>query len=366
LVTSPLITAFETALLDASRVRPEQFLAALGGKFGSYGLQLAVVATASTLLMGAANTAIIGCYHVFLALVRLGFLPLSLAERSVHFNTPHRAILLSVLVPIAVIIVSRGQMVVLGHLYAFGLLGAFTLTSVGLDRIRWQERRLTLSFYVGVFTSLVVLVAFCVNLVHKQAATIFGGSVTLLGLGVAYAVRRGWIGGAKSGFVTSEAAERAAASLPSAVDILTVEEALDVRSVYRSTTLVSVRSPNLRMFQEAVARVRGCDERAVYLIFVDEVPGLFYPPKVGPSREAQEILAAAAEFFRQADVVAIPLWRMAHDAGASIAGAARRLGVSGVLVGTSQRSAVWHLLRGNVLRSLVAELPADVRVWICN
>ncbi|HEY0707884.1 MAG TPA: hypothetical protein VGG33_13860, partial [Polyangia bacterium] len=71
-------------------------------------------------------------------------------------------------------------------------------------------------------------------------------------------------------------------------------------------------------------------------------------------------------FFRQADIVAIPLWRMAHDAGASIASAARRLGASAVLVGTSQRSAVWHLLRGNVLKSLVVDLPADTRVWICN
>jgi amino acid transporter/nucleotide-binding universal stress UspA family protein len=366
LITSPLITAFETALLDASHVRPEQFLVALGGTFGPYALKLAVVATASTLLMGAANTAIIGCYHVFLALVRLGFLPAYLAHRSRQFSTPHRAIFVSVLVPIAVIVISRGQMVVLGHLYAFGLLGAFTLTSVGLDRIRLQERKLTPGFYVGVFTSAVVLVAFCVNLVHKSAATVFGGSVTVVGLAVAYAVKRGWIGGARSGFVTPEAAERAAASLPSAVDILTVEEALDVIAVYHSRTLVSVRAPNLRMFQEAVARVRGSDERAVYLIFVDEVPGLFYPPKVGPSREATEVLASAVEFFRQADVVAIPLWRMAHDAGASIASAARRLGVSAVLVGTSQRSAVWHLLRGSVLKSLIAQLPSSVRLWICN
>ena len=37
-----------------------------------------------------------------------------------------------------------------------------------------------------------------------------------------------------------------------------------------------------------------------------------------------------------------------------------------VMVGTSQRNAVWHLLRGNVLKSLVRDLPHAVRVWICN
>jgi nucleotide-binding universal stress UspA family protein len=127
-----------------------------------------------------------------------------------------------------------------------------------------------------------------------------------------------------------------------------------------------MRAQNLRLLQQAVARARGCGDAAVYLLFVDEVPGLFYPPKSGPSREAQEVLATGAAFCEEADLVAIPIWRMAHDAGASIAGAARRLGVDAVLMGTSQRTAIWHLLRGNVLRSLVDELPAETRVWICN
>ena len=152
----------------------------------------------------------------------------------------------------------------------------------------------------------------------------------------------------------------------SAVEILTVPEAIQMREMYRSSTLIALRSANLRMFQEALARVRGCGENAVYLIFVDEIPGLFFPPNTGPSREAREVLAVAVEYFKEAGMVAIPIWRMAHDAGASLAGAARRLGVDAVLLGTSQRGAVWHLLRGNVLRSLVRELPEGTRVWIVN
>jgi amino acid transporter len=366
LLTSPLMTAFETALLEVHRLNPERFLYELGVAFGPWPLEMGIVLTASTLLMGAANTAIIGCYHVFIALVRLGFMPAGLSARNRRFNTPHRAILVSVAVPIAVIVASRGRMVLLGHMYAFGLLGAFSLTSVGLDRIRWQERKLGVAFWLGLLTSVLVVGAWVINLFHKQAATIFGGSVTLVGFGVAYGVRRGWMGGARQGILTAEAAERAAAHLPSAVEILTMEEALDMRAVYRSTTLVAMRSPNPRLFGEAVARVRGCGEQAVYLLFVDEIPGLFYPPNTGPSREACEVLAAGVTCFREADITAVPIWRMAHDAGASIASAARRLGVSAVMVGTSQRTAIWHLLRGNVLRSLAAELPKDTRVWICN
>jgi amino acid transporter/nucleotide-binding universal stress UspA family protein len=367
LITSPLMTAFETALLDVSRARPERFLFELGQHFGTGALQIAIVLTAGTLLMGAANTAIIGCYHVFLALVRLGFMPAWLAERSSRFNTPHRAIAISVAIPVLVVVASRGQTALLGELYAFGLLGAFALTSVGLDRIRWQERARSVGFYLGLLTSLLIVTSWVVNLVHKQLATLFGGSVTLIGIALAYSVRRGWIGAQhRQGFVSAEAAESAGGQLESAVEILTLGEALDMKSMYTSTTLVAMRSPNLRLFQEAAARVRGNGEQAVYLLFVDEVPGLFFPPKTGPSRDARQVLATSAEFFRRAGLVAVPVWRMAHDAGASIASAAKRLSVDVVMVGTSQRTAVWHLLRGNVLQSLVRELPAETHVWICN
>ena len=139
-----------------------------------------------------------------------------------------------------------------------------------------------------------------------------------------------------------------------------------MKAIYPSTTLVAVRAANLRLFQEALARARGRGDNAVYVIYVDEIPGLFFPPKGKPSRDALEVLTSAVDYFKQASFTAVPIWRMAHDAGASIAGAAKRLGVDAVMVGTSQRNAVWHLLRGNVLKSLVRDLPHAVRVWICN
>jgi amino acid transporter/nucleotide-binding universal stress UspA family protein len=366
LVTSPLITAFETALLDAAHANPDQFVYELGLAFGGRAVAVGVVITSTTLLIGAANTAMIGCYHVFLALVRLGFMPQWLAERNLRFGTPHRAIVISVAVPVAVVLATRGHMALLGDMYSFGLLGAFTLTSVGIDRLRLQEGKRGPTFWLGIFTSLLVLVAWGVNLVEKQKATLFGGSVTIIGFVVALAVRRGWIGGHKQGFTDAESAERAAAGLESAVEVVTLDEALETKAIYPSKTLVAIRAPNLRLFQEALARARGGGDAAVYVLFVDEVPGLFFPPKGGPSREARHVLQAAVDYFRQAGFTAVPVWRMAHDTGASIAGAARKLGVDAVMVGTSQRNAVWHLLRGSVLRSLVRELPDTTRVWICN
>jgi amino acid transporter len=366
LITSPLITAFETALLNASRVNPDQFVYELGAAFGPRVLTLAIVLTSSTLLVGAANTALIGCYHVFLALVRLGYMPRWLAERNQRFGTPHRAIAIAVAVPVVVVLATRGQMALLGDMYSFGLLGAFTLTSVGLDRMRLQENKRGVGFWLGVLTSLLVMMAWAVNLVEKTKATMFGGTTTLLGFAVAYAVQKGWVGGRREGFTEAEAAEKAAAALASSIDVVTLDEAMDMQAMYRSTTLVALRAPNLRLFQQALARARGAGDAAIYVIYVDEIPGLFFPPKGAPSKEALSVLTAAVDYFKQAGCVAVPIWRMGHDAGASVAGAARRLGVEAVMVGTSQRNAVWHLLRGSVLKSLVHDLPASVRVWICN
>jgi len=261
LLTSPLATALETALLRASEVNPERFMFELGAAFSPRSVQLAIVATSAALLLGAANTALIGCYHVFLALVRLGFLPHWLSGRSHKFNTPHRAIAVSVLAPVAVVVASRAQLGILGHIYIFGLLGAFTLTSVGLDKVKWQERVRGIGFYSGLLTSLFVVSACAINLVHRRFATVLGVAATALGCAYAIAVKKGWLGAARSGFIAAEDAEKAGAEMHSAVEILTVAEAIHMREMYRSSTLVALRSANLRVFQEAVARVRDLRRR---------------------------------------------------------------------------------------------------------
>src|SRR4051812_7881754 len=202
LLTSPLATALETALLKAAEVNPDRFMFELGAAFGPRSLQLAIVFTSSALLLGAANTALIGCYHVFLALVRLGFLPHWLSGRSLRFNTPHRAIVISVLAPVLVIFASRAQTGILGHIYTFGLLGAFTLTSLGLDKVKWQERARGPKFYFGTMITILVVGAWAINLIHQRLATVLGGAVTLAGCAFAFAIKRGKLMPGRGGFLS--------------------------------------------------------------------------------------------------------------------------------------------------------------------
>ena len=260
-VTSPLLTVLSTLLLPKAAADPvlsSQIISLLAGHWGGPILQTEVAISASALLVFASNTAIIGSYHVFLALSRMEFFPRIILQRNRLRGTPHYSIALATLIPIVVLILVRGNINTLGDMYAFGLLGAFTLTCLGMDIVRYRQRkerkmakqirpeasarareqivstmekdyentpdqahkhmdvqnmerqaekekdtdpdetpepegrwtRSTLNFALGILTTLLVITAWSTNLVAKPLATVFGGSVTVLGMLIAYSSYR--------------------------------------------------------------------------------------------------------------------------------------------------------------------------------
>jgi len=366
LLTSPLLTTFVTVLPEVPKTHPERFLTEAALAFGGPWLGVAVALSAAVLLALAANTAMVGCYHVFLALSHAGFLPHGLGARHPRFGTPHRAVLVATLAPIVLALLTHGDVLLLGELYAFGLLGAFTVASAAVDWLRWQDHQRGPRFWVGIAVTLVMACAWLINIISKWQATLYGGMLAGAGVVLGYLVRKGRAFAPRGGFASAEAAEQAAARSTDIREAMILEQALDLAPLERAATLVAVRGGNPRLYREAARHVRGLGERNVYVLYVDEVPGLFFPPKVGPSPDALSVLEDAARAFHAAGIDAIPIWRMAHGAGESIADAAERLGVTAVMVGTSQRTAIWHLLRGNVLKELLRRLPDTTRVLIIN
>ncbi len=261
-LTSPLLTILSTLLLPkavADPVLSSQIISLLGGRWGGVFLQIEVAISASALLVFASNTAIIGSYHVFLALARMEFFPQFILKRNSIRGTPHYSIALATLIPILVLLVVRGNINILGDMYAFGLLGAFSLTCLGMDVVRYRQRRYrraqgqksavdadsfarrqipstsgnrakdshqlvneqkirdagdreareeeqtnpaerpepegrwtrsTLNFWLGIFTTFLVLVAWSTNLIAKPLATAFGGSFALVGMAIAFTNHR--------------------------------------------------------------------------------------------------------------------------------------------------------------------------------
>jgi nucleotide-binding universal stress UspA family protein len=63
---------------------------------------------------------------------------------------------------------------------------------------------------------------------------------------------------------------------------------------------------------------------------------------------------------------AIPIWSVSYNAPEAIANAAKALDVDAVLIGASQRSAFYHMLRGHVVKGLMKKLPHDCHLMIVN
>ncbi len=367
-VTSPMLTAFSTVLERVNKEHAERFISELGVAYGALPLKLAVVITGSVLLLFAANTAIIGGYHVFRALARQRFLPEVLNRLSPKFGTPHIAIGVAVIVPIAIIIATRGDMEILGNMYAFGLLGAFTMSSAGLDVVRWRDGHRGVRFGIGLLTTLMVTTAWVTNLVSKPAATAFGGGgFTALGMLIAVGMRRGWFAriSIPIPYLSRRLAEQAAAEHPEAAKILTLDEAIELLPVYSPRTLLCLRGgANEGLLAKTAERLREAGDRELVVLFVEEVPGILFPADISPSADANRVLARAVEFMRLHDITAVPVWRIGHSASGAIAEAAVELKVKNVVIGTTRRTPLWKLLRGSVMRELSSDLPEGTQLVI--
>jgi amino acid transporter/nucleotide-binding universal stress UspA family protein len=375
LVTSPLLSVLSITMLEADvkANESERFISELAVISGGFGLKLAVVLSASTLLLFAANTAIIGAYHIFLALSNAGFLPRVISLRGKTFHSPHIAISIATIVPVGVILATRGELTLLGEMYAFGLLGAFFFSSLSLDIIRWRLGRRDFGFWFGVLTTGMVLIAWCVNLVEKELATLFGGLISGIGMLVAIGVRRAWFIEALTQIPFVERLQaRAYRASENLVEeelkgLMTLAEAVEVKPLYPSSTLLALRDESPRLIQEGLTRAKGKGEPALYCIYVEEWPGLFAGTTPhSPNEQGVETLKAAMQAVRGKPIELIPIWTVSHNAAEAIAKAAKALDVDAVIIGASRRSAFYHMLRGHVLKGLMKKLPPDCHLMICN
>lgn len=218
-----------------------------------------------------------------------------------------------------------------------------------------------------------VIVAWGVNLFEKELATLFGGTVTALGMLTAVGVRRGWFIGilhqippirrlqARAFRASEELVEEELKGL------VTLAEAVEIKSLYPSSTLLAVRGESSRLIQAGITRAKGRGESALYCIYVEEWPGLFNgeTPHL-PNEEGIQTLRQALQEVRGKNMEIIPIWAISHHAADAIAKAARELGVDAVLIGASRRSTFYHMLRGHVVKGLMSRLPRSCHLMICN
>ncbi|MCC6405916.1 MAG: universal stress protein [Planctomycetes bacterium] len=376
LATSPILTLLAVSLLDPAikDTSNERFISELGSQLGGTPVKIAVVVAASSLLLFAANTAIIGSYHVFLALAERHYMPGAIAVRNRRFKTPHVAILVATIVPMIVVIITAGDLAALAAMYAFGLMGAFVLSSFGLDVLRWRERRRGVTFVIGVFTTLLLYVAWTVGLFVNKEATLFGLFAVGIGMLLAIGTHQKWFTDwfYQFAFIRRRAENsieehEEGLELSEKVELLSLSQAEAIVPLYPSGTLVALRSHNPQLLSEAIARERGRGGVNLYALFVEERTGLFVgsdTPQI--DREAAEALNQASKVAEREGFNLIPVCTVSYNAVEGIVRAADALGVSAVMVGVSSRSAIYHLLRGHVVNGLTKRLPSSVRLFLIS
>ncbi len=152
-----------------------------------------VVLVGTVVLSGAVNTAIIGSNGVLQRVAEDGILPDWFRHPHRKFGTTHRMINLVVILQLATIVLSRGEVYLLGEAYAFGVVWSFAMKALSVLVLRYklrQEReyKVPLNFHIhgveipvglGLITLFLFVLAVA-NLVTKQVATISGLLFTMI------------------------------------------------------------------------------------------------------------------------------------------------------------------------------------------
>jgi amino acid transporter len=156
------------------------------------GFHIFVVIIGALILSGAVNTSIIGANGVLNRVAEDGVLVDWFRKPHRKFGTTHHLIGLIVILQLATIVASRGDVYLLGEAYAFGVVWSFFLKGVGVLVLRYQrhdqEYKTPLNIRIGgkelpiglFLTTSVLFLTAIANLFSKRVATIYGVSFTIL------------------------------------------------------------------------------------------------------------------------------------------------------------------------------------------
>jgi amino acid transporter len=152
-----------------------------------------VVVVGVLMLAGAVNTAIVGSNGVLNRVSEDGILPQWFRRPHRRFGTSYRILNLVVALQLLTIVLSRGDIFVLGEAYAFGVMWSFSMKSLAVLMLRYKqpgkrEFRVPLNLQIGnteiplgLGLITVTLIALCViNLFTKEVATVSGVAFTII------------------------------------------------------------------------------------------------------------------------------------------------------------------------------------------
>lgn len=295
------------------------------------------------LLLSASNTAIVALIAMMYSMSRDREMPTAFSRLNTY-GVPWLPLIVATALPILVLLIEH-NLERLAALYAIGVIGAITVnlgscsTNPVLKLTKFERTVMGATFALLAVVELTIAY-------QKQHALIF--ALTIMGVGL----------------IVREVARRFERGVPvipieaPRVDLQTLLQGMEIPTY---TILVAVRgvTETLRFAVEE-ARLRGA---TLYVLFVREIAirGVA-AERLDQDPTAQAIFTAARQLADGTTI--IPLYCVSDDSASMILDQAATLGVDYLILGTSTRNRLVHLLRGNVIQEVASKLPEEIKLII--
>lgn len=304
----------------------------------------AMVVTAGFLILsGAVNTSIIGSNGVLNRVAEDGVLPDRLQKPHPRYGTTHRILYLIVGLQLFTIVASRGNMILLGEAYAFGVIWSFLFNALSMLVLRFKDKRerefkvpLNIRFGdvelpVGLcFVFLVLGSTAVINLFTKQVATIGGLTFASLFMTV-FMVTEKFTHNRRRG----TAHEHIEQFTEKSADFIT-PEAIGLTKPFRK--LIAIRSPqNLYMLQRALEESDPETTEVVVMTAKTQPPGSEPVDDAELDRYDRKLMTAVIELAEKAGKQIKPLVVPTNNPLYAVMNTVKSLGAQELIVGASNK-----------------------------
>lgn len=356
-ILTPLLGLMASLLLSPKilQTKGDYLLAELARLAGGPWVMGVFVAAGGLILAFAANTGMIGYNAVLLKLAQTGNLPGGLLKTGKR-GTPVLSISIVAITSAAILVMVQGNMEMLGHLYAFGVVGSVLLTLVSILKIRLFDEEHSKKWITALvaLASLIMALVFVFNLVYKPEAAILGSLVVVIGLGVSWANRR-------YGKTVEVAITRSLAPVASRVVYGHLHEhKLDV---FGDSIIVATRGGAHEVIKMAseLASLRGAE---LYILYVCETPLEWRKDEWTPADDprGEEVVEHACVVAREYGISPHPVHVVASNAGIAIVELIHALDCKTLVMGLPTRGRIERLVRGDVVKFVENHRPTDCHI----
>jgi nucleotide-binding universal stress UspA family protein len=314
------------------------------------------------LLLSAVNTAIAALIGMLYTLARDGEMPRSFLALNRH-GVPKLPLYVATILPCVVLMFTtvdhKNALKILGELYAIGVVGAI---AVNLGSCTFNRSLPLKKWERGLF-AFTFAILFCVEVTlayDKHLALFF----VVIVLGVGFWLRS--MAHKASGLATITIAREVAESVtPEAVARMRPAPLEEGRKM-----LVSARglTPVLK-FALNEARLH---KAVLYVLYVKEVAVLLGGAQPSQSKaakwqddsQAAAIMSLMLRLGDETNVCVQPIYAVSSDPAGTIVDVAATLGADMVMLGSTHRSNLARLLKGNVVERVASQLPEDIDLII--